>query len=90
MQTLMKKLIRFFSFPFYRVKATLKSIVFKSESKEPWTDLTILPGIGTKNCKNFFDAGFKSPEQILSASDKQLLSIPGVGISFIKRLRTHK
>ena len=86
----MKRLKRFFSFPFYKVKATLKSIVLRSEVSEPWTKLTILPGIGMKNCKNFFDAGFTSPEQILSATDKQLLSIPGVGISFIKRLRNYK
>ena len=36
-------------------------------------------------CK--MDAGYKTPESIISASDEELLTIPGVGISFIKKLR---
>ena len=49
--------------------------------------LTSIPGIGLKNCSNFYQAGYKTPESILEASDEELLSIPGVGTSFIKRLR---
>ena len=50
-------------------------------------NLTSIPGIGTKNCNNFYEAGYLTPESIISASDEELLAIPGVGISFIKKLR---
>ena len=50
-------------------------------------NLTSIPGIGTKNCNNFYEAGYMTPESIISASDEELLTIPGVGISFVKRLR---
>ena len=50
-------------------------------------NLTSIPGIGTKNCNNFYEAGYMSPESIIAASDDELLTIPGVGISFIKKLR---
>ena len=50
-------------------------------------NLTSIPGIGTKNCNNFYEAGYMTPESIISASDAELLTIPGVGISFVKKLR---
>tara|TARA_B100000965_G_scaffold237264_1_gene198879 strand:- start:298 stop:567 length:270 start_codon:yes stop_codon:yes gene_type:complete len=50
-------------------------------------NLTSIPGIGTKNCNNFYEAGYMTPESIIAASDEELLSIPGVGISFVKKLR---
>ena len=50
-------------------------------------NLTSIPGIGTKNCNNFYAAGYKTPESIISASDEELFSIPGIGISFIKKSR---
>ncbi len=50
-------------------------------------NLTSIPGIGTKNCNKFYEAGYMTPESIISASDEELLTIPGVGISFVKKLR---
>ena len=50
-------------------------------------NLTSIPGIGAKNCNNFYEAGYMTPESIISASDEELLNIPGVGINFIKKLR---
>ena len=50
-------------------------------------NLTSIPGIGTKNCNNFYKAGYMTPESIISASDEELLTIPGVGINFVKKLR---
>tara|TARA_Y100001968_G_C19431098_1_gene757064 strand:- start:2406 stop:2675 length:270 start_codon:yes stop_codon:yes gene_type:complete len=50
-------------------------------------NLTSIPGIGAKNCNNFYEAGYMTPESIISASDDELLAIPGVGISFVKKLR---
>ena len=50
-------------------------------------NLTSIPGIGTKNCNNFYEAGYMTPESIIAATDEELLTIPGVGISFVKKLR---
>ena len=50
-------------------------------------NLTSIPGIGSKNCNNFYEAGYMTPESIISASDEELLNIPGVGIGFVKKLR---
>ena len=50
-------------------------------------NLTSIPGIGAKNCNNFYEAGYMTPESIISASDEELLTIPGVGISFVRKLR---
>ena len=49
--------------------------------------LTTVPGIGEKNCKNFYDAGYRTPESIFKANNEDLMQIPGVGIGFVKRLR---
>ena len=75
--------------------STVKSRVFLFLKKEndcisnsqKCNNLTSIPGIGLKNCQIFFDAGYKTPESIIAADDKDLMTIPGVGISFIKRLR---
>ncbi len=50
-------------------------------------NLTSIPGIGTKNCNIFYEAGYMTPESIIAASDEELLTIPGVGIGFVKKLR---
>ena len=55
-----------------------------------WRSLTVLPGIGIKNGELFFNAGFKTPQDVLKASDEELLQIPGVGIGFLKRLRNYR
>ena len=73
-------------------KRNLKNILSifnkqKGEMSDRCQNLTSIPGIGTKNCNNFYEAGYMTPESIISASDKELLAIPGVGISFIKKLR---
>ena len=57
--------------------------LFSSECE----NLTSIPGIGAKNCNNFYEAGYLTRESIISASDEELLNIPGVGISFVKNLR---
>ena len=59
----------------------------KGKLSERCENITSLPGIGTKNCQNFYEAGYMTPESIISASDEELLSIPGVGICFVKNLR---
>ena len=59
----------------------------KVELSDRCENLTSIPGIGAKNCNNFYEAGYMTPESIISASDEELLDIPGVGISFVKKLR---
>ena len=59
----------------------------KGQLSDRCENLTSIPGIGTKNCNNFYEAGYMTPESIISASDEELLTIPGVGISFVKKLR---
>ena len=50
-------------------------------------NLASIPGIGTKNCNNFYEAGYMTVESIISTSDEKVLTIAGVGISFLKKLR---
>jgi len=52
-------------------------------------NLTSITGIGAKNSNKFYGAGYMTPESIISASDEELLTIPGVGISFVKKLRKY-
>ena len=69
--------------------SNILSIFHKQEEKlsDRCENLTSIPGIGTKNCNNFYEAGYMTPESIIAASDEELLTIPGVGISFVKKLR---
>ena len=59
----------------------------EEQLSERCENLTSIPGIGAKNCNNFYEAGYMTPESIISASNEELLTIPGVGISFVKKLR---
>ena len=68
-----------------KIFSTLKNQ--KGELSKRCENLTSIPGIGSKNCNNFYEAGYMTPESIISASDEELLNIPGVGISFVKKLR---
>tara|TARA_Y100001968_G_C19377779_1_gene728624 strand:+ start:463 stop:594 length:132 start_codon:yes stop_codon:yes gene_type:complete len=36
----------------------------------------------------YFEVGFKTPQDVLKATDDQLLAIPGVGRNLLKRLRS--
>ena len=62
----------------------------KQEVKLILDSFTSLPGIGAKSAKAFYDAGFKSTKDIISAKDEDLLAIPGVGINLVKKLRKQK
>tara|TARA_B100000902_G_scaffold390462_1_gene439412 strand:+ start:817 stop:1077 length:261 start_codon:yes stop_codon:yes gene_type:complete len=72
-----------------KTKSNLLKIFSKQQENisDGFENITSIPGIGKKNCNNFYDAGYMTPESIISASDEELLNIPGVGISFIKKLR---
>ena len=62
----------------------------KKDSKLIVATFTKLPGVGAKSAKALYDAGFKTPEEIISAKEEVLLAIPGVGLNLIKKLKNHK
>ena len=62
----------------------------KQEVKLIIDSFTNLPGIGAKSAKAFYEAGFKSTKDIISAKDEDLLAVPGVGINLVKKLRDQK
>jgi len=62
----------------------------KQEVKLILDSFMSLPGIGSKSAKAFYEAGFKSTKDIISAKDEDLLAVPGVGINLVKKLRNQK
>ena len=71
-------------------KSTKTSKGKKQEVKLIIDSFTSLPGIGAKSAKAFYEAGFKSTNDIISAKDEDLLAVPGVGINLVKKLRKQK
>ena len=59
-------------------------------SKKNIEILTALPGVGAKSAKALFDAGFKTPQAIIDADEKDLLAVSGVGINLVKKLKKLK
>ena len=62
----------------------------KQEVKLLIESFTSIPGVGAKSAKAFYDAGFKSTKDILSAKDEDLLAVPGVCINLVKKLKDYK
>ena len=62
----------------------------KGDSKKIIEKLTTLPGVGAKSAKAFYEAGFKTTKSITSASEKDLLAVPGVGVNLVKKLKNLK
>ena len=71
-------------------KATKATKGKKQEAKILIESFTSIPGVGAKSAKAFYDAGFKSTKEILSAKDEDLLAVPGVGINLVKKLKDFK
>lgn len=72
------------------LKASKPSKGKKQEIKLLIESFTSIPGVGAKSAKAFYDAGFKSTKDILSAKDEDLLAVPGVGINLVKKLKDYK
>ena len=72
------------------VKATKPGKGKKQEIKLLIESFTSIPGVGAKSAKAFYDAGFKSTKDILSAKEEDLLAVPGVGINLVKKLKDYK
>ena len=62
----------------------------KVDAKKIIDKLTTLPGVGAKSAKAFYEAGFKTTKSIISASEKDLLAVPGVGVNLVKKLKNLK
>ena len=62
----------------------------KTDSKKIIQTLKALPGVGSKCAKSLYEAGFKTTESIISADEKDLLALPGVGINLVKKLKNLK
>ena len=62
----------------------------KQEVKLILDSFTSLPGVGAKSAKAFYEAGFKSTKDIMSAKEEDLLAVPGVGINLVKKLKNYK
>ena len=61
----------------------------KQEVKLLIESFTSIPGVGVKSAKAFYEAGFKSTKDILSAKEEELLAVPGVGINLVKKLKNY-
>ena len=71
-------------------KASKPSKGKKQEVKLIIESFTSIPGVGAKSAKAFYDCGFKSTKDILSAKEEDLLAVPGVGINLVKKLKDYK
>ena len=78
-------------------KAAKSSKTSKTKSKTKTTNskknietLTTLPGVGAKSAKALYEAGFKTTKAVISADEKDLLAVSGVGINLVKKLKKLK
>ena len=62
----------------------------KVNSKKNIESLTSLPGVGAKSAKALYEAGFKTTKAVISADEKDLLAVSGVGINLVKKLKKLK
>ena len=73
-----------------KAKAKPKTKAKTANSKKNIETLTTLPGVGVKSAKALYEAGFKTKEAIIAADEKDLLSVSGVGINLVKKLKKIK
>ena len=71
-------------------KTKTKTKTKKVNSKKNIETLTTLPGVGAKSAKALYEAGFKTTKAVIAADEKELLSISGVGINLVKKLKKLK
>ena len=81
--------------PLKKEKKAAKSAKTKTKTKainakKNIETLTTLPGVGAKSAKALYEAGFKTTKAVISADEKDLLAVSGVGINLIKKLKKLK
>ena len=70
-----------------KTKSKTKSKNKAVNSKKNIETLTTLPGVGAKSAKALYEAGFKTKKAVISADEKDLLAVSGVGINLVKKLK---
>ena len=73
-----------------KTKTKTKTKTKKVNSKKNIETLTTLPGVGAKSAKALYEAGFKTTKEVISADEKDLLAVSGVGINLVKKLKKLK
>ena len=73
-----------------KTKTKTKAKTKKVNSKKNIETLTSLPGVGAKSAKALYEAGFKTTKAVISADEKELLAVSGVGINLVKKLKKLK
>ena len=74
-----------------KTKKVAKLTKSKKQDKKLIIDsFSSIPGIGVKSALAFYEAGFKSTNEIISAPENDLLSVPGVGINLVKKIKGKK
>jgi len=73
-----------------KTKAKTKAKTKTGNSKKNFETLTSLPGVGAKSAKALYEAGFKTTKSVISADEKDLLAVSGVGINLVKKLKKLK
>ena len=82
-----KKLTKSAKSPKTKTKTKTKKTV---SSKKNIEILTTLPGVGAKSAKALYEAGFKTTKAVIAADEKDLLSVTGVGVNLVKKLKKLK
>ena len=80
-----------------KVTKSAKTSKTKSKSKTKTVNsqknietLATLPGVGAKSAKALYEAGFKTTKAVITADEKDLLAVSGVGINLVKKLKKLK
>ena len=73
-----------------KTKTKTKTKSKTSNAKKNIDTLTTLPGVGAKSAKALYEAGFKTTKAVISADEKDLLEVSGVGINLVKKLKKLK
>ena len=73
-----------------KTKTKTKTKTKPVNSKKNIETLTTLPGVGEKSAKALYEAGFKTTKAVISADEKDLLAVSGVGINLVKKLKKLK
>ena len=73
-----------------KTKTKTKTKTKAVNSKKNIEILTTLPGVGAKSAKALYEAGFKTTKAVIAADEKDLLSVSGVGINLVKKLKKLK
>ena len=73
-----------------KTKTKTKTKAKQVNSKKNIENLTSLPGVGAKSAKALYEAGFKTTKAVITADEKDLLAVSGVGINLVKKLKKLK